>query len=151
MLHFTGFQSYTQQRKVETDGDRTGYPPAQKAARQPTELRLLLKQAAVELHIAESNWRVAQLTREHLVSGSEHQGEKETTLKNLPPISIHSFFFLSSQRHVNLPFIIFLVRGVSLRWIFNFGSNNYCIWLISFLKRRFISSLSNDLDDSQNN
>ena len=49
------------------------------------------------------------------MSGSEHQGEKETSLKNLPPISIHSFFFLSSQGHVNLPFIIFLVKGVSLR------------------------------------
>ena len=29
-------------RRQSNDGDRTGDPPAQKAARQPTELRLLL-------------------------------------------------------------------------------------------------------------
>ena len=157
MLHFTGIQSYsyTEQRKVETDVDRiTGIELATLPIKRPHANRLsyvCFWNRRPWSYIAESNWRVAQLTREHLVSGSEHQGEKETTLKNVPPISIHSFFFLSSQRHVNLPFIIFLVKGVSLRWIFNFGSNNFCIWLISFLKRRFISSLSNDLDDSQNN
>jgi len=42
-------------RRRSNNGDRTGDPPAQKATYQPTELRLLLKQAAVELHIAESN------------------------------------------------------------------------------------------------